>query len=399
MYKVLMIPDCYYQNHSGAIAARAAAKLFIQLNCEVRIFTTETVDLNLEPQCMTYSRKAYSWKANFFTNEYAHEYENILTDFSPDLIFIFGGIVNKPKYYTEVAKKRGIKVAIFLLVQDFYCANLHAALEDEPCFKCVESSFPNSFLHNCAVKSSIFPPAFLLNYSIIRKHIHTSLVSADFVISSTDEQLKLLQVYGVDSNKLIKCPLFFDEKRVQKFKASKGDYLVVSGQFRREKGLQLLPEIINAIEAPVKIKIPFYNQKEANKAVQLFALQKYIDLGIIETLPNVTWENGGEELLAKSFGVINPTIWPTTTEFVLLETLGYGKPIFTFAVGIHNELIQNDKNGFAAPIRAYKQMAKQIQKVYADEGLYSTISSGAFQLYADMTNHETFLDGLRCLLN
>jgi glycosyltransferase involved in cell wall biosynthesis len=388
--KILIIPDIFYSNHSGAIAARAAAKIFKELGSEVRIFTSEPKINEIESNYFTYPRKNYTWKANYLESDYKIEFKKVLDDFSPDLVFIFGGIVNKPKCYTEISKRKGIKVAIFLLVQDFYCANLHAALNDRPCFKCLKSSFPNSFLNNCAVKSSSFKPAYLINYTIIRQFIITSLKTADYVFSSTDEQLKILNSLGIESQKLIKCPLFFDESRINNFTSLKGNYFVVSGQLRREKGLQLLPKIVDNINVPVKIKIPFSNKIEADNAIAIYQLQKYVSDNIIEILPYVTWENGGEKLLAESLGVINPTIWPTTTEFVLLETLGYGKPIFTFAVGVHKEKIKNYENGFVAEITDYKTMGQQIESLMSDPKLYNKISEGAIKLYYELLNKEKF---------
>lgn len=390
MIKVLIIPDIFYSNHSGAIAARAAAKVFKEIGTEVRIFTSELPDNKFNVNYTTYRRLQYTWKANYFESDYKSEFEKVLDDFSPDLVFIFGGIVNKPKCYTAISKRRGIKVAVFLLVQDFYCANLHAALQDRPCFKCLKSSFPHSFLNNCAVKSSTFSPAYLINFAIIRQFLIESLKKADYVFSSTDEQLKILNSMGIESEHLIKCPLFFDEARVNNYKAVKGDYFVTSGQFRREKGLQLLPNIIDNIDVPIKIKIPFYNKDEAVKAVSDFQLQPYIDAKQIVVLPNVTWENGGEELLAESLGVINPTIWPSTTEFVLLEALGYGKPVFTFAVGIHREKINNYENGFVSEISDYKSMGDQIKSLLRDPILYDKISDGAIKLYNEFVDKEHF---------
>ena len=393
--KVLFIPDIFYSNHSGAIAARAAAEIFDDLGCEVRVFTSEPKDEKVSSKYFTYSRKNYTWKANYLEEDYKNEYLNVLKDFSPDLVFIFGGIVNKPKCYTEIAKYKSIKVGIFLLVQDFYCANLHAALNDEPCFKCIKSSIPHSFLNDCAVKSSNSKHVYLLNYSIIRRFILKSLKTADYVFSSTDEQLGILESMGIKKENLMECPLFFDQSRVRNYKAVKGDYFVVSGQSRREKGLQLLPKIIDHITIPVKIKIPFYNKSDADKTVNEMGLQKYVNNGTLEILPNVTWLNGGEKLVSESLGLINPSIWPTTTEFVLLETLAYGKPIFSFAVGIHKEKIVNYKNGFIANVGDYNAMGEHIESIMTNEDIFTQISNGAYKLFCELTNKNIFLQIVR----
>ena len=116
--------------------------------------------------------------------------------------------------------------------------------------------------------------------------------------------------------------------------SSRGNYYVIIAQNRPEKGAHLISKIMKKIDSSIIIKAIFYDQNEADIFVQKYPEnKKYINKGNLEILPNVTMENGAVELIANSRGVINPTIWATTTEFVFLEVLELENPLFVLMWG------------------------------------------------------------------
>ena len=88
--------------------------------------------------------------------------------------------------------------------------------------------------------------------------------------------------------------------------------------------------------------------------------------------------------------MINPSIWPTTTEFTFLETIGLGKPFFCYKVGIHKEVIRNGINGFAQDLKDYKSLAESIEMVNKNDLLYKEISQNSFKLYKKLTNKKNW---------
>jgi glycosyltransferase involved in cell wall biosynthesis len=115
----------------------------------------------------------------------------------------------------------------------------------------------------------------------------------------------------------------------------------------------------------------------------------------LEVKQNLTWETGLAELVAKSRGVIIPSIWPTTTEFGLIEALGYGKPVICFDLGIHHEKIVNGINGFIANLGDSKEIAAQLIKLRTDDQLFYTISENAGLLYKEMINWNGWIRDLK----
>ena len=106
-------------------------------------------------------------------------------------------------------------------------------------------------------------------------------------------------------------------------------------------------------------------------------------------------ETGAVELIANSRGVINPTIWATTTEFVFLEVLGIGKPIICFYVGIHKEVIKNRLNGIVVRSGDFQKIGDEINKLFNDDELYEVISVNAKKLFHKLTDDIVYTSVLK----
>ena len=109
--------------------------------------------------------------------------------------------------------------------------------------------------------------------------------------------------------------------------------------------------------------------------------------------------NGALELISGSKGVINPSIWATTTEFVLLEVLGLSKPVITFDVGIHKEVIKNRINGICVKSGDFKAMGDEINNLNDDPILQASIGIEAKRLFHQLTDEDSFSDILKSIFN
>ena len=165
-----------------------------------------------------------------------------------------------------------------------------------------------------------------------------------------------------------------------------GDYFVFVAQNRIDKGAHLLKDILANCNKNVKVIAAYASQKSIDFALKHYGLQPYVDRGMLEMRNECTWKTNLGEVIAASRGVINPSIWPSTTEFVLLEVLGLKKPIFTFNVGIHPEIINSGSNGFVADTTSL--MGAQINELNHNDLLYQKVSAGAELLYKRMTDWE-----------
>lgn len=390
MNTVLIIPDIFNTSDSGALAAKDLAYILKDLNCEVGIFTLKA-DINKEdPDFNYFPRTNFRAKSNYFSSVYKEELSDAISKFKPNIVFSIGGITNRPLIYLDTIKKLKVKHAYLIFCQDFYCARIHAALADGPCFLCLEKSYLYSFINNCSTRSKRNGYLYLINSFITKYRLKHKLAKVDCVYGSSQEQLSMYEKYGISKERIHYLPLFFPKSRLAIENTVLGDYFVIAGQNRIEKGAHLIAPILDHLKPGVKIKMAFSREKEGKKCILHYGLQKYIDNGILEPIYNVSWDSGLKELYNNACGVIITSIWPSTTEFAFLEALGLSKPIITFDVGIHSELIENYENGFKVKLNDFQNFAYFINCLNEDKDLARKISKASRALFEHLVSKEQF---------
>lgn len=387
---ILIIPDSYIGNSSGAIVAQVAKRILVELGNDVSVFSSEikqdTIDLGTTK---LYHRIGYNGLANWSEEKYIKEYERVLKHSKATIIFTIGSITNKNLCYLEIAKKRGLKVISKIFMQDFFCVKYYANDSKGPCTKCLDNNYLEAYRNKCSIDEKFsFVKTFV--YIKIRKRLQKILPKIDYVITSTYEQVGFYTKFGIPLEKCIKTPLLFDVKRIIDIQPTRGNYFVCIAQNRLEKGFHFLADILKHCEGSIKIIAAYNNKEQASIAIKNYGFQELINKGVLEIRYDLRWESGLAELVAGSLGVIIPSIWPTTTEFGLLEALGYKKPVFTFDIGIHNEEIINGVNGFKSPIGDCKLIAQQLTSLKNNDEMYETVSNGAKLLFDKLTKEENW---------
>ena len=392
---VLIIPDAFYGNKSGAIVAQIAKKLLIENKNKVAIFSTDIKKDSVEVDGTTmYHRTAYNGMANWLERKYITEFERILKESQITVVFTIGNIADKNICYLEIAKSHGIKVVSKIFMQDFFCTKIYAHNLDGPCIKCLDNNYFEAIKNKCIINKPIdYLKTF--NAILIRKRLSVILPKIDYVVASTDEQVSFYQKYGIPREKCIKTPLYFDRNRLKRTNLNIGDYFVCIAQNRTEKGFHFLNNILSFCDNDIKIIAAYNNTEQAKAAVLENNFQEYINRGSLFVLDNLTWEDGLAELVAGSRGVIIPSIWPTTTEYGFLEALGYKKPVFCFNLGIHREKIVNGENGFVSNVGDCKTVALQLKMIKNDDKLFAKISENAEKLYHELTDWDTWKKDLQ----
>lgn len=395
--KILLIPDAYLGNASGAIVAQVTKKLLLENGNEVSIFSCDIInDVTENDGTKLYPRIVYNGLANWKEEKYLKEYEEVLKKSEATAVFTIGSITNKNLCYLEIAKKRGLKLISKIFMQDFFCTKLYANNAEGPCTKCLDHNYFEAFKNKCIIHKPI-DYIKTANAIFIRKRLEKILPKIDYVITSTEEQIGFYQKFGVPQEKCLKTPLYFDNNRLKEIKPVMGDYFVCIAQNRIEKGFQYLEKILSHCNSSIKIVAAYNNKEQANIAIKKYGFQKFIDNGMLEIKHDLRWENGLAELVAHSRGVIIPSIWPTTTEFGLLEALGYQKPVFCFDLGVHHEVIKNGINGFITPLGDCKTMATQLMQVKSNDDFCLNVSKNAGLLYKEMTDWNGWKNKLKSM--
>lgn len=398
--RVLIIPDAYLKDYSGAYVARIAKDLLKEMGHEVAIFTHETNKAIIESDGVkVFPRMASGARSQWVEKAYVKNYTEVLDQFRPDVIFTIGSVNNKVSCYWRIARERGIKTISKILMQDFFCMKNYANDEKGLCTRCLDHGFWSVFGSNCQpykgkwLNNQVHMAVAALSHKKMQKEI----VKADAVITSSHQQVEFYVKYGIPREHCYITPLYFNGDKLSKYTPSMGDYFVFVAQNRIDKGIHLLKDILAHCNQDVRVVAAYTSQERINEALQKYGLQPFVNSGILEMRPNCTWKTNLGDVIAASRGVVNPSIWPTTTEYVLLETLGLKKPIFTFNVGIHPEIIQNGFNGFVA--ETPYEMASQMNLFKLDDALYEKISENAYKLYQNLTDWEGWKKTLSQIMN
>lgn len=397
--RVLIIPDAYFGDYSGAYVAQIAKQLLLELGCIVAVYSDEVKsDMIEEDGTKIYYRLPCNASANWKQGVYIMLYANVLDDFKPDAIYTLGSVTNKNIIFWSMAHKRGIKVISKIFMQDFFCYNYYANDENGLCTKCLDYGFKQALFHHCVRSTDKGVAGFLrkLSSTVNRYRLQKELTKADAVITSSKQQVDFYVRYGIPRGHCYTTPLYFNGDKLKKYTPTMGDYFVFVAQNRIDKGIHLLKDVLKHCEPSVKVVAAFASQKGIDFALQHYGLQPFVDSGILEMRNECTWKTNLGEVIAACRGVINPSIWPSTTEFVLLEVLGLKKPVLTYNVGIHPEIIKSGYNGFVA--NTSEAMAAQINELANNASLYNDVSKGAYKLYQQMTDWEGWKNTLKEIL-
>lgn len=382
--RVLVIPD-RFRDGSGAIVAQVLVKLLKDLDYQVGVYCSDIEINSFEKGVELYNSIAFKGMANLYSQKHLELFGNVLNDFNPTHLFFIGSITNKPLCYLEEGLRRKLQIEVFIFMQDFFCYKLYANDLHGPCKKCLEKDFFQVYKENCKQKR---PLDYLKQMIGIRNRIRLQklLKNVDWLMTSSDEQVSSYVDYGILPEKIMKISLFFDSCKLEKEESSMGNYFIGIAQNRVEKGFHLMQEILRFVNSDVNVLLAFNDRVGAQSAIEKYKLQEYIDKGVLEVNDNLSWNNGLGSAIAKSKGVIIPSIWPSTTEYGLLEALGLKKPVFVFDVGIHKEIIQNGVNGYCIPLGHYKEFAETLNNF--DKHAYDIVSPNAYQLFLNLTNKD-----------
>lgn len=385
--RILLIPDAYVGDASGAVVAQVLAHNMTELGHSVAVFSSDCKD-DEAGDVRTYNAPATCANANYFSAaRYKDAFRCVVSSFGPNNIFFVGSITNKPLVYLKEAIRRKLHVDAFIFMQDFFCAKFYANDSKAPCTKCMDFGLHHSFFSSCGARDTLSKMQLWVRYDI-RRRLKKLLPQINHVITSTDEQCSFYERFGIDKSHIAKVPLPFSSSKLDGIKPSRGKYVIGIAQNRIEKGFHLLPRILPYLSKEIPVVLAYSNQKKANIAIHDWHLQEFIVNGQLQVVVR-SWKDGLGELIANSLGVINTSIWPTTTEYGLQETLALSKPVIAFDIGAHHELLKQGVNGFVSPLGDYKAFADNITVLasLSDED-YQRVSHASRALFDAQWNNE-----------
>jgi len=197
------------------------------------------------------------------------------------------------------------------------------------------------------------------------------------VVGYSDDHINIYGMLGINNNKCKIINFQFDIKELVNIQGEDGEYFLIYGQPTIEKGWHTLDNILSYVKSNIKIKIIFKDIVTAEGIIKKFSLKRYVNNGIIEPIYAVEKRERLLELLSGARAVIIPTYYPTTGEFVLLESMSLGKPVLVFDVGAQKEIITHNINGLKANVGDFVSFSKNIDRLNSDSDFRKEMSNGA----------------------
>lgn len=397
--RILFVPDTIWGNSSGHRSAQMAVKIFCDLNYKVGVYAPNVNSSELktglkEYHYEFYNRTPFRYYHLFAGRSVQVEFKKVIEDFKPDVVYYFGTTGFSPS--AKVCVENKIPYTLQFLTTDYYCIKNFAALEDGPCVKCINGKYYNAVINNCQQNNPKFFHYLkdIANKVISRKYI----LKASKILGYSYDQISLYKEYGIKSTSCRITPVFFDRSHLKGLIPILGDYFLMTGQNIVGKGWHTLPSIISQCPG-VKFKLLFYNKNIADSSIDLYNLKPYIESGQAEIVVGLEKHDDVLKLIANARGVLVPSYYATTGEFVLLESLGLGKPVLTFDAGIHKEIIEHKINGMIAKVGDFKQFSININEVNSNDDLCRKLSIGALELFEKLTLQHKFKAPLEHLFN
>ena len=393
--RVLIIPDAVMSDASGAVVAQVVRDQLVEMGHVVGVFSSD-IDNDFDSEGVSYYNSiAYSGSSNFKSGVYKKRCMQVYDGFRPDVVLILGSITNKPVCYIEEAIKRGYVVSVFIFMQDFFCSKVYANDANGPCTKCLDNGLCSAFKNTCGVRSQL---GFirLAQRVITRKMWKRLLPKVNHVATTTREQMSFYERFGIPKEKHSILYLPFASNKLNGLNPERGDYFIGIAQDRVEKGFQFVPRILE--HTSCKVILAYSNEDKVRQVSQTPELQKFLETGQLKLVVS-SWKTDLGEMIAKSCGVIIPSIWPTTTEYGWLEAMSLSKPVCCFDISVHHEFIEQGVNGFVSSLNDFEAFAKNMDVLMSlNDNDYITVAKQSRSLFERLTDATTLTKQLSCLL-
>jgi glycosyltransferase involved in cell wall biosynthesis len=224
----------------------------------------------------------------------------------------------------------------------------------------------------------------------VRANLRNSSRNASWFLSSNSDMDHKLALYGVAEEKILHLPLPFESNGLENMVARDDGYFIYHGQVTDYKGVHVIKRLLDS-NTNVRIFIcPPFGQETL---LQNFGITEG-DHPNLRIIRGVNWSNGLEQYLANSRGVLLPTLWPTTVEYALLESLALGKPTIAFAIGAHKDYLLDRSNAMVADPQDIDGYCQRVAEINSNAELRSTVSSGAKETYNRYWSKENWRTSL-----
>lgn len=379
---IVVVPDLINGMQSGAQSGRATVKYLRGLGYRVVVYSQDVTENN--SVIVDETVKLYKvptkmrWYEFLYSPRLVKSFNHILIKEKPNYV-LFAGSIQKPRVLAASARKMGVKTTFLFYINDYYCHKLYAGVAAGPCSDCINSPMLAAFRNKCRSPLEFFQH---LKAGLIKHLLGIEIKRAYKVLNYGKDQARIAKEFGVKEENLATIGFQFDPATVDfKDERAKDDgYFALTATASTQKGWHLLSEIFSKLQSDAIIKISFLTNSLAKKAIQTFDLQQFIDSGRLEIVTGLHGRDEYLSFLASSRGVLIPSYYSTTGEFVLQEAIYLGKPVHIFSVGVHTDLFVNQENALMSMVGDIDDYARNIDIIQSDSTFRERIGTNAKEL-------------------
>lgn len=307
----------------------------------------------------------------------ADQVDALLAEAAPQIVHVASLEYAKPRFFLEAAARSGARVVVQPWVHNFFCEQGYDLRRGRACGRCAGGAFHRAWLSGC-----VHGVAKAALHATGRALLRRSVLAADAAYSTNTHLDARLVEYGLPAERIVRGPLPFDPERIDPRRSVDGTEFVFHGQAKEMKGFHLLGEVVRACpEARFGIYPLAPSPEDRRRA------------GLAEPLPgnvefdaSIRWSTGLAERVAGARAVLLPSLWPSTTEYALLEALGWGKPVVAFDVGVNRDVLVDRVNAMVIPAGDVGRYAAAVRELDADADLRRRVGNGARDLFLRLTS-------------
>jgi len=390
--RILLVPDSVWGNDSGHRSTQFLIKTLKRLGFAVGVLAEERENSEAQKEKLEKNHEVFFFKKDpyrfldqfyIFNKKARKEFNLVVDNFQPDLIFYFGTIRNKVSIDFISSRRSKIPYIYLPLTNEFWCIKNFAGLENGECYKCINHNFYHGWVEGCSEGKSFF---WFIKEVIERLLSKKRFIGANSVLGYSGSQIETFIKFGLQKEKVGSTNIFFEKKDLKNLNPKRGDYFLFFGQMNTAKGWQHVPSILqSSLEKNIKFKVIIYDKFKADIFIKDNDLESYIQSGNLEIISGLESHEEVLKIVSESLAVIIPSSYPTTGEFTLLESLGLGKPVLAFNVGAHKNFLKDKDNALISTVSDVEKMKKDIIDLNEDKVLWNKISGNAFKTFDRLT--------------
>lgn len=373
--RILLFPDQIAGLDSGSHSARASVRQLLALGHDVAVIDTSGKMPQVDATGVHYFRPPTQlrWWEHFASPKLSAWFDNICDRFRPDY-FVMVGTVQKPAVLARRARRRRIKTAFLFYINDFYCHRIYSGLVDGPCTACARLPELPALRNGCV---PLRRAPFFVKGALVRWALGREIKRADRVMGYSKNQASIYATFGVAEPALKIIGFQFDPSELDALDVGDEGYFAITGQLSVQKGSHLIADMVARLPVATRIRISVPDPARVETVVEEFGWRDLIAAGRLEIVAGLRDRADYLAFLANARGVILPTYYPTTGEFVLQEALYLGKPVIAFDVGAHKNILRDGDNALVAGVGDIDGFAARVRAVNEDEALRKRIAGNS----------------------